>query len=87
MGDARPVVGRIQYINCYPVYGAIDRGIRPLDARIVSGIPSELNRAMAAGTLDVNAYRLYTARSGSLDDGILELRCSPGVRAYSFTFG
>jgi cytochrome c biogenesis protein CcdA/thiol-disulfide isomerase/thioredoxin len=40
-----------------------------------------------AGTLDVNAYRLYTARSGSLDDGILELRCSPGVRAYSFTFG
>ena len=25
-------VGRIPYINCYPVYGAIDRGIVPLDA-------------------------------------------------------
>ena len=24
-------VGRIPYINCYPVYGAIDRGIVPLD--------------------------------------------------------
>ena len=22
-------VGRISYINCYPVYGAIDRGIAP----------------------------------------------------------
>ena len=26
-------VGRIPYINCYPVYGAIDRGIVPLDGR------------------------------------------------------
>ena len=24
-------IGRIPYINCYPVYGAIDRGIVPLD--------------------------------------------------------
>ena len=47
-------VGRISYINCYPVYGAIDRGVVPLDAEIVSGIPTALNRQMAEGTLDVS---------------------------------
>ena len=47
-------VGRIGYINCYPVYGAIDRGIVPLDATLVSGVPSALNRQMAAGQLDVS---------------------------------
>jgi chorismate dehydratase len=47
-------VGRIPYINCYPVYGAIDRGVVPLAAELVDGVPTELNRQMAAGTLDVS---------------------------------
>ena len=47
-------VGRIPYINCYPVYGAIDRGVVPLDARLVDGVPTALNRHMADGTLDVS---------------------------------
>lgn len=47
-------VGRIRYINCYPVYGAIDRGIVDLGAPVVSGNPSELNRLMAAGQLEVS---------------------------------
>lgn len=47
-------VGRIPYINCYPVYGAIDRGIVPLDGTLVDGIPSDLNRRMAAGQIDVS---------------------------------
>lgn len=47
-------VGRIPYINCYPVYGAIDRGVVPLDAEVVSGVPTELNAAMAAGELDIS---------------------------------
>jgi chorismate dehydratase len=47
-------VGRIPYVNCYPVYGAIDRGIISLDAEIVDGVPSELNAHMAAGALDVS---------------------------------
>jgi chorismate dehydratase len=47
-------VGRIPYINCYPVYGAIDRGIVPLDATVVDGIPSDLNRRMANGQLEVS---------------------------------
>src|ERR1043165_8136890 len=47
-------IGRIPYINCYPVYGAVDRGIVPLAGKIVDGVPSELNRQMAEGKLDVS---------------------------------
>lgn len=47
-------LGRIPYINCYPVYGAIDRGIVPIGATLVDGAPSTLNRMMDAGTLDVS---------------------------------
>jgi len=47
-------VGRIPYINCYPVYGAVDRGVVRLDAELVDGVPSALNRRMADGTLDVS---------------------------------
>ena len=47
-------IGRIPYINCYPVYGAIDRGIVPLDAELVDGVPTDLNRRMGAGQLDMS---------------------------------
>jgi chorismate dehydratase len=47
-------VGRIPYVNCYPVYGAIDRGVVHLDGQLVTGVPSALNRGMAEGTLDVS---------------------------------
>ena len=39
-------------------------------------------------TLKVDSYRLYTVLTGKTSrNGLLELRFSPGVRAYSFTFG
>jgi chorismate dehydratase len=47
-------IGRIPYINCYPVYGAIDRGLIHLDADLVDGVPTALNAKMAAGDLDVS---------------------------------
>jgi len=47
-------VGRIPYVNCYPVYGAIDRGIVPLDGTLVTGVPSALNARMAEGSLDIS---------------------------------
>jgi len=47
-------IGRIPYINCYPVYGAIDRGIVHLDAILVDGVPTDLNRRMADGELDIS---------------------------------
>lgn len=47
-------IGRIPYINCYPVYGAIDRGRVKLDAELVDGVPTDLNRKMATGELDIS---------------------------------
>src|SRR5437762_13543039 len=47
-------IGRIPYINCYPVYGAIDRRVVILDADLVDGVPTDLNRRMAKGELDVS---------------------------------
>jgi chorismate dehydratase len=47
-------VGRIPYINCYPVYGAIDRGLVPLAGELVDGVPTALNQLMADGALDVS---------------------------------
>jgi thiol-disulfide isomerase/thioredoxin len=38
-------------------------------------------------TVDVDSYRLYTLRAGKYADALLELRLSPGVQAYAFTFG
>jgi chorismate dehydratase len=47
-------IGRIPYINCYPVYGAVDRGVVQLDATLVDGVPTDLNRRMGAGELDIS---------------------------------
>src|SRR6266545_1529097 len=47
-------LGRIPWINCYPVYGAIDRGLVPNAAELVTGTASELNDLLAAGELDVS---------------------------------
>lgn len=47
-------IGRIPYINCYPVYGAIDRGLIRIDADLVDGVPTALNALMAEGKLDVS---------------------------------
>jgi chorismate dehydratase len=47
-------LGRIPYINCYPVYGAIDRGQVSVPAELVSGTPAELNDLLVAGELDVS---------------------------------
>ncbi|MBW8773126.1 MAG: hypothetical protein JF590_07555, partial [Gemmatimonadetes bacterium] len=47
-------LGRIAWVNCFPVYGAIDRGVVPCPAELVSGTAAELNDLLAAGTLDVS---------------------------------
>lgn len=47
-------LGRIPYINCRPIYGAIDRGIVSVSADLVTGTPAELNDLLVAGELDVS---------------------------------
>ena len=77
-------IGRIPYVNCYPVYGAIDRGVVALDGQVVSGVPTVLNRAMAAGSLDVSvvsavAYARASERYVLLPD--LAISCDGPVRS------
>ncbi len=47
-------LGRIGYVNCYPVYGAIDRGLVAAPATLVTGTPAELNDRLANGRLDAS---------------------------------
>jgi chorismate dehydratase len=66
-------VGRIPYINTYPVYGAVDRGIVSLDATMMDGVPSALNARMSDGTLDVSVisaveYAMHAERYLLLPD-------------------
>jgi len=77
-------IGRIPYINCYPVYGAIDRGIVSLDAELVDGVPTDLNRRMSTGELDISVvsaveYARDSARYLLLPD--LAISCDGPVRS------
>jgi chorismate dehydratase len=77
-------VGRIPYVNCYPVYGAIDRRVVPIDAEIVDGVPTALNAQMAAGVLDVSVisaveYARDASRYLLLPD--LAISCDGPVRS------
>lgn len=47
-------LGRIPWINCFPVYGAIDRGLVQPGAEVVSATAAELNDLLAAGELDLS---------------------------------
>ncbi len=77
-------IGRIPYINCYPVYGALDREVVALDADLVDGVPTDLNRRMAAGELDISVVSAveYARDSGRyllLPD--LAISCDGPVRS------
>jgi chorismate dehydratase len=77
-------VGRIPYINTYPVYGAVDRGVVRLDAELIDGVPSALNTAMASGALDVSVisaveYAAHAERYLLLPD--LAISCDGAVRS------
>ncbi|MDQ6611505.1 MAG: hypothetical protein M3Y64_03650, partial [Gemmatimonadota bacterium] len=77
-------IGRIAYINCYPVYGAIDRGLVPLNAKLIDGVPTALNKLMAAGKLDISVvsaveYARDSTRYLVLPD--LAISCNGPVRS------
>jgi chorismate dehydratase len=62
-------LGRIGYVNCYPVYGAMDRGIVRAPAELITGTPNELNDALAGGELDVSVISAvaYAQHATQLD--------------------
>src|SRR5216110_3026498 len=77
-------VGRIGYINCYPIYGAIDRGVIPLAAELVTGTPSELNDLLAAGELDLSVVSAVEYARNACDYVLLPdlaISCDGPVRS------
>src|SRR5712672_4744032 len=79
-------IGRIGYINCAPVYGAIDRGVvaLPPGGELVTGTPAELNDLLIAGELDMSVISaIEYARHGKdlllLPD--LAISCDGPVRS------
>ncbi len=77
-------IGRIPYVNCYPVYGAVDRGLVQLDGELISGVPTALNGLMADGSLDISVvsaveYARDSARYVLLPD--LAISCDGPVRS------
>jgi chorismate dehydratase len=79
-----PRLGRIPWINCYPIYGAIDRGLVRVDAQLVTGTAAELNDLLAAGELDVSVvsaveYARNAAEYHLLPD--LAVSCDGAVRS------
>jgi len=77
-------LGRIPWINCFPVYGALDRGLVSSDAELVSGTAAELNDLLAAGELDVSVvsaveYARNAAAYHLLPD--LAISCDGPVRS------
>jgi chorismate dehydratase len=46
-------LGNIDYSNCYPIHGPVLDGTRPDWLDVVDGTPSDLNRRLARGELDV----------------------------------
>ncbi len=77
-------IGRIPYVNCFPVYGAIDRGLVPLKGELVTGVPTALNDLMARGELDVSVVSAVEYARSSRDYLLLPelaISCDGPVRS------
>jgi chorismate dehydratase len=54
-------LGRVRYINCEPVYYALEHGIVPADCEIHDGTPAQLNGWLREGALDVSVISVMEA--------------------------
>ncbi|SMB98259.1 futalosine synthase [Thermanaeromonas toyohensis ToBE] len=50
-----PRIGRVAYLNCLPVFYALEQGWISIPGHVVAGHPAELNRALAEGELEITA--------------------------------
>ncbi|MDI6709605.1 MAG: menaquinone biosynthesis protein [Bacillota bacterium] len=46
-------LGRVDYLNCLPVYYPLERGWVPIDATLTGGVPTGLNRLFLEGKLEI----------------------------------
>jgi chorismate dehydratase len=50
----RPRVGHIQFLNCLPLYYGLVKSYALLDIELVKGLPTELNKLLLNGGLDIS---------------------------------
>src|SRR6266508_2799529 len=77
-GQRRMRVGRIGYINCYPVYAGVDRGVTPLAAELVTGTPSSrtavaLLELLCRDVWHIRPHFAHARAEGSDLDGLAHL--------------
>ena len=55
MSHDKPRVGRINFVNCFPLYLHFEEELaaRGVEADVVSGSPAELNRMLVEGSIDM----------------------------------
>ncbi len=46
-------IGQVEYLNCLPIYHALESGEVELDAKLVAGPPTKLNQMFLKGQLDI----------------------------------
>lgn len=46
-------LGKVDYLNCLPVYNAIETGRVPLEVDLIKGVPTRLNTLFMTGELDI----------------------------------
>jgi chorismate dehydratase len=54
-------LGRVRYINCEPVYHALEHGLVEADCEVFDGTPTELNERLRTGDLDVSVVSAMEA--------------------------
>jgi chorismate dehydratase len=54
-------LGRVRYINCEPVYYALEHGMVEADCDVFDGTPAELNERLRTGDLDVSVVSAMEA--------------------------
>ncbi len=54
MPPARPKVGHIEFLNCFPLYYGLVKNYALLDIDLVKGTPTELNNLLINGVLDIS---------------------------------
>lgn len=79
MTERRNRLGRISYANVAPIYFGLDNGLRPDWLEIVPARPTELNRMLAAGDLDVSPVS-SVAYARAADDWLLLPDLAVGCR-------
>lgn len=80
-------LGQVDYINCLPVYHALEEGLIPLKVELIKGPPTRLNRLFLEGKLEVTPISsIEFARNAGSCHILPELSISADGRVESIMF-